>query len=56
MARTIKESEEYIQELQVLVQIALDCLDDIRQTQANSAAYRDMAKDSIEKILMRKDD
>ena len=58
MAKTIKltESEEYIRELQGMVQIALDCLDDIRQTQANSSAYRDMAKGSLEKILIRKSD
>tara|TARA_R100001244_G_C5069408_1_gene110978 strand:+ start:52 stop:243 length:192 start_codon:yes stop_codon:yes gene_type:complete len=58
MPKTIKltESEEYIRELQGMIQIALDCLDDIRQTQANSSAYRDMAKNSIEKILIRKSD
>jgi len=55
MERTIKESEEYIKELQLLVQIAIDCLDNIIQTQANSAAYRNMAKDSLKKILLRND-
>ena len=56
MEKTIKltEAEEYIKELQAMVQIALDCLDDISKTQANSAAYRDMAKSSLEKILIRK--
>ena len=58
MAKTIKltESEEYIKELQGMIQIALDCLDDISKTQANSGAYRDMAKSSLEKILLRKSD
>jgi len=56
MPKTIKltESEEYIKELQGMIQIALDCLDDISKTQANSATYRDMAKSSLEKILIRK--
>ena len=56
MAKTIKltEAEEYIKELQGMIQIALDCLDDISKTQANSAAYRDMAKSSLKKILIRK--
>ena len=55
MAKTIKltEAEGYIKELQGMIQIALDCLDDIVSTQANSAAYRDMAKSSLEKILLR---
>ena len=39
-----------------MIQIALDCLDDISKTQANSAAYRDMAKSSLEKMLIRKSD
>ena len=56
MPKTIKltESDEYIKELQGMIQIALDCLDDISKTQANSAAYRDMAKSSLEKMLIRK--
>ena len=58
MPKTIKltESEEYIKELQGMIQIALDCLEDISKTQANSAAYRDMAKSSLEKMLIRKSD
>ena len=58
MAKTIKltEAEGYIKELQGMIQIALDCLDDIVSTQANSAAYRDMAKSSLEKMLIRKSD
>ena len=54
MAKTIKltEAEEYIKELQGMVEIALECLDDISKTHANSATYRDMAKRSLEKILL----
>ena len=55
MEKTIKltEAEEYIKELQGMVEIALECLDDISKTHANSATYRDMAKSSLEKILLR---
>ena len=53
MAKTIEWSKTEIQELRNQLQTAIDCLDNIISTQANSAAYRDMAKGSLEKILLR---
>ena len=44
-----------IEELKQQVQIAIDCLDNICSTHANSAAYRDMAKESLQQILLRKE-
>ena len=53
MEKTTKWSETDVIELRKQLTIAIQCLDDISSTQANSAAYRDMAKDSLEKILLR---
>ena len=53
MPKTIEWSKTEIQELRNQLQTAIDCLDNIISTQANSAAYRDMAKGSLEKILLR---
>tara|TARA_R110002020_G_scaffold18491_4_gene64482 strand:- start:991 stop:1164 length:174 start_codon:yes stop_codon:yes gene_type:complete len=44
-----------LEELKQQVQIAIDCLDNICSTHANSAAYRDMAKESLQQILLRKE-
>ena len=44
-----------VEELREQVQIAIDCLDNICSTHANSAAYRDIAKESLQKILLRKE-
>ena len=44
-----------LEELKEQVQIAIDCLDNICSTHANSAAYRDMAKESLQQILLRKE-
>ena len=44
-----------VEELKQQVQIAIDCLDNICSTHANSAAYRDMAKESLQQILLRKE-
>ena len=44
-----------VEELKQQVQIAIDCLDNICSTHANSAAYRDMAKKSLQQILLRKE-
>ena len=53
MPKTIEWSKTEIQELRNQLQTAIDCLDNIMSTQANSSAYRDMAKGSLEKILLR---
>ena len=53
MAKTIEWSKTEMQELRNQLQTAIDCLDKIINIQANSAAYRDMAKGSLEKILLR---
>ena len=53
MPKTIEWSKTEIQELRNQLQTAIDCLDKIISTQANSAAYRGMAKGSLEKILLR---
>ena len=53
MAKTIEWSKTEIQELRNQLQTAIDCLDNIMSTQANSSAYRGMAKGSLEKILLR---
>ena len=44
-----------VEELKQQIQIAIDCLDNICSTHANSAAYRDMAKESLQQILLRKE-
>ena len=44
-----------VEELRKQVQIAIDCLDNICSTHANSAAYRNMAKESLQQILLRKE-
>ena len=44
-----------VEELKQRIQIAIDCLDNICSTHANSAAYRDMAKESLQQILLRKE-
>lgn len=44
-----------VEELKQQVQIAIDCLDNICSTHANSAAYRNMAKESLQQILLRKE-
>ena len=44
-----------LEELKQQVQIAIDCLDNICSTHANSAAYRNMAKESLQQILLRKE-
>jgi hypothetical protein len=44
-----------VEELREQIQIAIDCLDNICSTHANSAAYRDIAKESLQKILLRKE-
>ena len=56
MAKTIEWSKTEMQELRDQLQTAINCLDKIISTQANSAAYRDMAKSSLEKMLIRKSD
>ena len=43
-----------VEELREQIQIAIDCLDYICSTHANRAAYRDIAKESLQKILLRK--
>tara|TARA_R110002020_G_scaffold145780_1_gene320012 strand:- start:604 stop:1050 length:447 start_codon:yes stop_codon:yes gene_type:complete len=45
------DKEGYIKELEELMYIAIDCLDNIILTQANSAKYRKMAKDALKRIL-----
>ena len=44
-----------LEELKQQVQIAIHCLDNICSTHANSAAYRNMAKESLQQILLRKE-
>ena len=44
-----------VEELKQQIQIAIDCLDNICSTHANSAAYRDMSKESLQQILLRKE-
>ena len=48
MAKTIEWSKTEMQELRDQLQTAINCLDKIISTQANSAAYRDIAKGSLE--------
>ena len=45
------KQDKYIKELEDMLHIAIDCLDNIITTQANSAKYRKMAKESLTKIL-----
>ena len=47
----LKGKEKYIKELEDLLFIAVDCLDNIIITQANSSKYRSMAKDALSKII-----
>jgi len=42
--------DKYIKELEDSLFVAIDCLDDIITTQANSSKYRSMAKESLAKI------
>jgi hypothetical protein len=44
-----------LEELKEQIQIAIDCLDNICSTYSNSAAYRNMAKESLQQILIRKE-
>ena len=46
-----EEAYAYIKELEDMLHIAIDCLDSIITTQANSAKYRKMAQESLTKIL-----
>jgi len=46
-----EEAYAYIKELEDMLHIAIDCLDNIITTQANSAKYRKMAQESLTKIL-----
>tara|TARA_R110000744_G_scaffold40374_6_gene91611 strand:+ start:7418 stop:7576 length:159 start_codon:yes stop_codon:yes gene_type:complete len=46
--------DNYIKELENIIEIAINCLDDIITTQANSSKYRSIAKDSLEKILHKR--
>jgi len=45
------KQDKYIKELEDMLNTAIDCLDNIITTQANSAKYRKMAKESLTKIL-----
>ena len=47
----MEDKDKYIQELEELMFIAIDCLDNIILTQANSEKYRKMAKDALYKII-----
>ena len=47
----MEDKDKYIQELEELMFIAVDCLDNIILTQTNSAKYRKMAKDALHKII-----
>ena len=46
-----EKAYQYIKDLEDMLHIAIDCLDNIITTQANSAKYRKMAKESLTKIL-----
>jgi len=45
------KQDKYIKELEDMLNTAIDCLDNIITTQANSAKYRKMAQKSLTKIL-----
>jgi len=45
------KQDKYIKELEDMLNTAIDCLDNIITTQANSAKYRKMAQESLTKIL-----
>ncbi len=45
------KQNKYIKELEGMLNTAIDCLDNIITTQANSAKYRKMAQESLTKIL-----
>ena len=47
----IPKQYNYIKELEGMLNTAIDCLDNIITTQANSAKYRKMAQESLTKIL-----
>ena len=47
----LDDKDKYIKELEDLLFVAVDCLDDIILTQANSSKYRSMAKDALLKII-----
>jgi len=46
----LESKDKYIKELEDSLFVAIDCLDDIITTQANSSKYRSMAKESLAKI------
>ena len=46
----LQGKDKYIKELEDSLFVAIDCLDDIITTQANSSKYRSMAKESLAKI------
>ena len=45
------KQDNYIKELEDMLNTAIDCLDNIITTQANIAKYRKMAQESLTKIL-----
>ena len=47
----LEGKDKYVKELEDLLFIAVDCLDNIIITQANSSKYRSMAKDALSKII-----
>ena len=47
----IPKHYNYIKELEDMLKTAIDCLDEIITTQANSAKYRKIAQESLNKIL-----
>ena len=47
----LEDKDKYVKELEDLLFIAVDCLDNIIITQANSSKYRSMAKDALSKII-----
>ena len=47
----LEGKDKYVKELEDLLFVAVDCLDNIIITQANSSKYRSMAKDALSKII-----